>query len=381
MTETQTTEPREVLRHISSLDGIRGVAIFLVLLFHLLFANTETGNRWMNIISQARGAGWIGVDLFFALSGFLITGILYDSLQDPHFFKNFYGRRVLRIFPLYYGVILVVFLCVHSYLSTQGKPLLLLAAYLQNTPWGLHLPQSGTVIFYTGHLWSLAVEEQFYLVWPLVVFLVKDRKRLIWVAVAFFFAALLSRVLLLHFDSPLDSTYKLTICRADSLLGGAWLALVTRGEWRQRVLRFAPAAFYISVFCCLLIAWKTGNFNKDTGRFINQYGYSILAVASTSLIAMALRPLSFTAQIMRASWLRFLGKYSYGIYVYHELIAGLAHSWLVPALHNHIHSKSLFHLSFLVLVASATILVSVLSFKIYERPFLQLKRYFNYSNA
>ncbi len=124
--------------------------------------------------------GATGVDLFFVLSGFLISGILYDSLQDDHFFRKFYARRALRILPLYYGVIAVyaiVGLLLHR--SSHGE-LLSLTLYLQNTSL-IAQPifyYTGPLLLPLGHFWSLAIEEQFYLVWPLAVtslVIVEDR--------------------------------------------------------------------------------------------------------------------------------------------------------------------------------------------------------------
>ncbi|MGC2512156.1 MAG: acyltransferase, partial [Acidobacteriaceae bacterium] len=90
-------------RHVPALDGVRGLAILLVLVSHLMLFNDRTGSRVGDSLSALRGLGWVGVDLFFVLSGFLITGILFDTLHDPHYFRSFYMRRFLRIFPLYYG--------------------------------------------------------------------------------------------------------------------------------------------------------------------------------------------------------------------------------------------------------------------------------------
>jgi peptidoglycan/LPS O-acetylase OafA/YrhL len=369
--------PRDSLKHIDSLDGVRGVAISLVFIFHILASNPQTGSRVLNFIVGLRGMGWVGVDLFFSLSGFLITGILFDTLQSGHYFKNFYARRFLRIFPLYYGVLLALFIVLHPPHYIPGRQFFLLFAYLQNLPLWLSGPQSA-IAGPADHLWSLAVEEQFYLVWPVLIFLIRDRRKLLWTAAVLALIAPVTRFVLLAHGASFQETYKLTICRADSLLAGAWLALIVRGKLRETVLRYATAVFLLSVLLCGMIAWKTGNFGWEINYSINSYGYSIIAIASTSLIAMALRPNSITAKAMRASTLRFLGKYSYGIYVYHQLVfifvAWLFRNWLK----YHIHSKSLYHLILMVIVVSITIPLAVLSFKFYEQPFLKLKRYFNY---
>jgi peptidoglycan/LPS O-acetylase OafA/YrhL len=371
-----TTAPHDSLKHIASLDGVRGVAISFVLLFHLLGSNTQTSSRGLNLIAGLRGAGWIGVDLFFALSGFLITGILFDTLATGHYFKNFYARRFLRIFPLYYGVLFVLFL-IPSIRMHEGRAFFLLFTYLQNTPLWLHGSQA-EIARLTDHLWSLAVEEQFYLVWPVLIFLIRDRRRLMWTAVVLGLMAPAVRLVLLAHGASFQETYKLTICRADSLLAGAWLALAVRGKLRETVLRYAAPVFGISVFLCGMIAWRTGNFTWDRNHSINAYGYSILAVASISLIAMALRPNSMTARVMRVGILRFLGKYSYGIYVYHQIVFTLVDPLFSDFLHDHIPSKGLYHAVLMVSVLLITIPLAVVSFHCFEQPFLKLKRYFNY---
>jgi peptidoglycan/LPS O-acetylase OafA/YrhL len=173
--------------------------------------------------------------------------------------------------------------------------------------------------------------------------------------------------------------YKLTICRADSLLAGAWLALVVRGKMRDAVLRYAAPVFWVALLLCGIIAWRTGSFDWETNRSINSYGYSIVAMASTSLIAMALRPDSMTAKAMSIDVLRFLGKYSYGIYILHQIVFYvLVNSGVREFLQGHIHSKIVYHAVLMSSVLLLTIPLAVLSYRFYEQPFLRLKRYFNY---
>jgi peptidoglycan/LPS O-acetylase OafA/YrhL len=372
-------EPREVLKHIGALDGVRGLAILLVLLFHLLWSNSETGSRLGNFLVGLRGAGWVGVDLFYSLSGFLITGILFDSLHGRHYFRNFYARRALRIVPLYYGVITILLVFIYFHLPTAGvgRTYALLVFYLNNTPLWWHTTGGQPLIYLTDHLWSLAVEEQFYLVWPFVIFAIRDRKKLLWTALLLALMAPVSRTIMLSHGADLNATYKMTICRADSLLGGAWLALVMRGSARERVLKFAPFLFWLGLCACGLIAWKTSNFDFEVNRTVNLVGYSFVAIASTSFIAMALRPGGAVVWTMSFRWLRFLGKYSYGIYVLHMPV--LAAKLLVPTLQQHIHSKAVFHLATSAIVMAVTIPLAMLSYKFYEQPFLSLKSFFNYA--
>ena len=366
---------REVLNHVISLDGVRGTAILLVLLHHLLWAKSESPNLALSLILRARGAGWVGVDLFFALSGFLITGILYGSLRDRRFFWNFYARRILRIFPLYYSVVVVLatIFFLHG-MAPDLRVVGIVAAYLQNTPLYLEHSQNTVAFQYTGHLWSLAVEEQFYLVWPVVVFLVKDRRKLMWIAACQVLLSPILRVVLLTHGTSFAEVYRFTICRADSLLAGAWLALAVRGPMRDRVFRAAVPCFWIALVVCCGIATTTGNFDWEINYSVNSFGYSAVALASAAIIAMALQAGTIVASIMRLHWLRFLGRYSYGLYIYHVIVDQIASQ----ALASQIHSSGLYRIVRFFLAMGLSILISVVSFNYFEKPFLSMKRFFNY---
>ena len=358
--------------HIQALDGVRGTAILLVLLFHLLQSNNApTGSGMIDLILKIRNVGWIGVDLFFALSGFLITGILFDSLTGPNYFRNFYARRTLRIFPLYYGVLLILFFVFRPTWQT-GRQFYVLLCYLQNTPLWWHGSQATALKDVTGHLWSLAVEEQFYLVWPLIVFWVRDRRRLMWVALGLALMAPICRMAMLSHGATYEATYKMTICRCDSLLSGAWLALAVRGPKKESILRFAAPAFWLTVLGCLVIAVREGNFHWQDSYAINTIGYSLLAICGTSLIAMTLNQGSLTTSMMKSSVLRWLGKYSYGIYVFHMMLGAIYSKFL----YSHIHSHIALHLAVPVCNLLITLPLAWLSFRFYEQPFLRMKRYF-----
>jgi peptidoglycan/LPS O-acetylase OafA/YrhL len=358
--------------HIRALDGVRGLAIFLVLLIHLLQSNNQpTGSLLINVILQVKQSGWIGVDLFFALSGFLITGILIDSLGEKHYFRNFYARRALRIFPLYYGVLLIIFLILRP-TWTDGRQFYLLLVYLQNTALWWHGNQPVLLQSLTGHLWSLAAEEQFYLMWPIIVVLVRDRRKLMWVAAGLVIAVPFFRTFLFLHDVSYKVIYTSTFCRADSLLAGAWLALATRGGLKDKLLRIAPFTFSISLLCFIAIGLKAGSFYWDHNPLVTTIGYTVLAVAGSSLIAMALCPGSRTGAVMDLSPLRWLGKYSYGIYIIHPMIGFLYMSWI----DRHIHGKIASHIVVFAAALLVTLPLAWLSYNFYERRFLRLKRHF-----
>ena len=164
--------------HLAGLDGVRGLAILLVLAIHFLGMRTPQG-RGQYLLVKAAGYGMLGVDLFFVLSGFLITGLLLDGRTEPRPLRNFYARRVLRIFPLYFGVLVACYLVLPLVLSLPPA----FAAVRTHQAWlwtftsnlftAIH--GSWTSLNYLSHFWSLAIEEHYYLLWPLVVLAVQPR--------------------------------------------------------------------------------------------------------------------------------------------------------------------------------------------------------------
>ncbi len=380
--------------HLPALDGLRGLAILMVLVSHLMLFNDRTGSRLGDSLSALRGLGWVGVDLFFVLSGFLITGILYDTLEDPHYFRSFYMRRFLRIFPLYYGFLFFMLLLAHwQHFSWGGRQYVLLA-YLQNT--GLWFPVTD---FHPGlwadlgHFWSLAVEEQFYLVWPLLVFLVRGRRRLMALALTLSAAALLLRIVLyLHGASPL-TLFMATPCRMDALLLGGCVALVVRGNknglprrWKFLLRWMLPLAFASAAIIVAYALWHLGADIRNL--FLGAtFGYSVIALGCVALLAATLDSESIAHKIFRWQIFRGLGKYSYGMYVLHIFVGYMVGTLLYRMLGTslrifltpYLHSRPLAVLVEFGVNACAVFLAAYASYHLYEVYFLRLKRYFGYT--
>jgi peptidoglycan/LPS O-acetylase OafA/YrhL len=376
-------------KHIPALDGIRGTAIILVLITHLFEANNHTGSRLFDVLQRICGSAYIGVNLFFALSGFLITGILLDTLHVPHFFKTFYARRALRIFPLYYGFLLVA-LCLTIPMHLQWYSWQYY--YLTYTA-NLVLWRNGSSpylgIFNLNHFWSLQVEEQFYFIWPLIVFRVRKLSTLVKIcliscAAIFGLRVLLVILLRMHVLRNLYLPYFPTFSCADNLLYGCCLCVLLRTGWRDTVVQLAPRVLAVSAILLMLMALPTCSLyqfpDAPTHVFVPTLGFSLLGIASAAMIAMSLQIGSKTQMLFQNRILRFFGKYSYGIYVLHYPI----HFLQVPLrtyLTAQFHSKALSTVLEAMIVAILSVLAALLSYYLYEIQFLRLKRYFTYNRS
>ncbi|MGZ3438840.1 MAG: acyltransferase family protein [Polyangia bacterium] len=361
---------RTVRGHMPVLDALRGLAILLVIA-HRAFVSPHPRALVARVVSAAMDAGWVGVQLFFVLSGSLITGILLDSRDSPGYYRSFFARRVLRIFPLYYAVLVVAFVVVPlatGQTLTGSEHQLWLWVYLSNwmEPFGF-----GVAAF--PHFWSLAVEEQFYALWPLVV-RATSRRALGVACVVLVVVAIASRVTIRLLELPTEMAYSFTICRVDALAMGAGAALVLRtpsqAAWllaRQRALVALSAALF------LVGAVATSGYPRL--GWVNQaIGYSLLAwLATVGLVVAVLAQARGTA--VAPAPLRSIGKYSYAMYVLHVPIH---HQLGVPLLRRFAGADPSTPVSVVYFVAltAASYLGALLSYHLYERHFLALKRFF-----
>jgi peptidoglycan/LPS O-acetylase OafA/YrhL len=362
---------------------VRGVAIALVLFHHLVYSSGIDRSFWPDLqLFRLAYSCWLGVDLFFALSGFLITGILLDSKDSQHFFRNFYGRRMLRIFPLYYGFLLFALLVFPGWLPIESAQNLhqnqgWFWLYLSNVYVALEGWQEPS---HVGHLWSLAVEEQFYLLWPMAVWAL-DRKWLLRLSVAIFAGALALR-LAMPFGMTELAAYVLLPTRMDSLAAGAFLALLIRGRRGLDALRHwpAPVAFASSLVVAALYL-RDGRLNLED-PLVARIGYTFIATGFAALIAMALtaRAGSRLNHILSGPIFVYLGKYSYGLYVVHVPVilflsdAGLRASQFPRLLGSTLPGVA----AFSAIAGLLSLACAVLVYHAWEAPFLRLKRYLPY---
>jgi peptidoglycan/LPS O-acetylase OafA/YrhL len=379
-----TLPPPENSVFYPALDGLRAVAVLLVFASHYLYRDMAFG--------------WIGVDFFFVLSGFLITGILFDTRFRVNRFKVFYARRILRIFPLYYGVLLVCVLLYPVFHWIWHPSWLLYPVYLSNysrflwpTPMFRTSPLAEILLslkfqppfaLRLSHLWSLAVEEQFYLMWPPIVFLVMDRVRLRNVCIAICVGALAARcvgVAVLP-QELLDKKllYGVTPFRVDALVLGGLLALVVRGPelaWVKRLAKPLLVTTATAVVVGQLLFFLHGHHLYTlniTSRVVSTVGYTYIDLVSAMVILLSLNSAGFLARIFSVRPLAWLGRISYGFYLFHQ-IPHDAYGILARRLFG---TQRDLNLPTAVIAFIATLLLAAVSFQFYEKPFLRLKRHF-----
>ena len=389
---------------ILTLDGLRGIAILLVLVFHyrLFYAMGVTPIGQFELLGlQLADLAWAGVDLFFVLSGFLITGILLDAKNGPNYYRNFIGRRVLRIFPLYYGFLalyLFVFPLVIDFSKVTGSAFVEIKA---NQPWFFAYASNYLVagrkawIGELSHFWSLAIEEQFYLVWPLVTALCSAHslRRVAGVIVAVCIAIRAYAVFVAGAD-PL-SIYVSTHTRIDTLAIGAWLAAFIRTDGAQVSLtsmkRIAATVFAATSLALAGLLVASGHFSGTPQAFVTVVpshsspwmqvvGFTLLGVMFASVVVGALnaREGSWAFRLLTASVLRAFGRISYGVYVFHFLVFGMVENSPLGtrAMQAWTNSRPLGTLMAFSIELIATVALASLSWVVLEKPVLRWKRFF-----
>lgn len=358
------------ITRIPALDGVRGLAILMVLTSHFSFGDVY-GSRWWWPLQEA---GWTGVDLFFVLSGFLITSILLKTRTKANYFREFYRRRALRILPLYYFVLLFSAFCI-TVVDRQPERLWKgydgLGWFLAFIP-NVAISLKGDYVWQTNwaglnHLWSLAVEEQFYIFWPLVVWLL-PRKPLAWFCGALLLAGVFLREWTdLQFGMQWSkASYMLVYCRMDGLAGGSLLAILAASnilswkKWEHELVRD------FTVLCSMaLFYWMVAENSHWRG--------TLMALSFTGFVYLAMQEKSLVNRICSNAFLRHIGAYSYGLYVFHQLFR-LVYEWYIriPLERTGLPILAV-QILYQIIAFGVTYLIARLSYRFVEEPFLNMK--------
>jgi len=368
----QTYEPK----HLPALDGVRGIAILLVILVHLSAILRDMG------IQRYLGFGWIGVDLFFVLSGFLITRILLDTRNDSRYYQRFYIRRGLRIWPLYYVYLVASILFVHLlgrvFAHSHGDfgsagppsittPLWMYLFFMQNLYWpSLFCSKDAMAV-----TWSLCIEEHFYFAWPVCV-----RNSAV-ATLKYALAALLvlspcMRILAIYvlrgnpYSTWLQTIDRFTPLHLDAIATGCLLCLLWEKicslTWQFRL--FAGAFLFglaATIFCMML----------EQNKIVYSFCFSALAIMFFGLVGMSLN--GWLRPLFTHPFLRYIGKISYGLYLIHPYVFLFLQSHRFQAklgLSRHVQAGEWIAA---ILAVSISLLIASISWKFYESRMLALK--------
>jgi peptidoglycan/LPS O-acetylase OafA/YrhL len=360
-----TTSIGSLKNYIPELDGVRGLAIILVVGFHYFF----------NIFPF----GWIGVDLFFVLSGYLITSRLISTEKREDRFSIFYKNRILRILPIYYAAFFSFFVGYHLLVSSKNLPFF--SFYDKNWLSFVMFFQNWSFIEYgqvkenhLQHFWSLAIEEQFYLIWPLLIF--KFRRNIYFFkAILFVLLSIIAlrTFLFIKYPDPIYSVhyYYNTFCRMDSFLLGGVLFLYQQKNKAKQFVNY----FFTATLILILGIIITGN-AKISNPFISTIGFTLIALMFTGLIHnVTTHSTKIISHVFNYSWLKFVGKISYGLYIFHWIVLRVLEPKLSQQVSEYIglsHENS--HWFSLFGCLAISFLLSVISFFYFESYFLKLKR-------
>lgn len=329
-------------RHYPELDGLRGLAVLLVICYHVF----------------QLGIGWMGVDLFFVLSGFLITSILLDTKANANYFSSFFIKRFLRIFPLYFAVLIVYFtpylLAAGTAKATDSVPYFL---YVQNIVFSLRNAWPVNYLAPLNHFWSLAIEEQFYCLFPVLIYFV-PRKYLTVLFLLSIASSIACRYYFWSIQNPV-ATYAFSLCRSDGLVIGATAALFVRRFTHLHLGMMVPVVL-------LFLGQMTIGVHFDHPWY-QLVGYTVNALFFAVLLLVSLSGLPVVKRVLAHPVLRHFGKYSYGLYVFHHIY--------FSQFEFYVQRMGISHSTYIVVLLTlvATYITARLSYALFEQPILAYK--------
>jgi peptidoglycan/LPS O-acetylase OafA/YrhL len=356
-------------KYFKGLDGLRGISCLIVVITH---------NFGFNVFYQY---GWLGVDLFFVISGFLITNILLDTVSSKNYLKNFYVRRVLRIFPLYYLLLVIFILILPQFYPFKDS----LQYFTHNQWWFWLYAQNWLFIFDTpvdakflNHFWSLAVEEQFYLFWPLIVLWLKKPKKLIIFMLFVLIGLLLVRSLLWNMQlQNLNYTVFYRFTRIDGICIGCLMALTLKSD--SKFISNNIAILTITLACINFLFYFLNRSNNFNFPYLAYVGFTTFSAMLGLLVNEIMQEKSKILNRLFSFYpFRFVGKISYGLYVFHWPIFLLTYSGFNRFFTHNITISSIISKNMASLCSTiVAFIVSIISYHFFELKFLKLKEKFS----
>ena len=370
-------------KRFPELDGLRGAAILMVMLQHYVAESTNAGRGTLSFaLSRFSRLGWTGVDLFFVLSGFLIGGILLDARKSPNYFKTFYMRRAHRILPVYY--LWLALYAVAAYVGLKwvtpqdsgffafSVPIAVYILFFQNF---IFKPISLFGTYVVGPTWSLAVEEQFYLISPWLIRYLSPRY-LVNALILFIITAPVLRGMLFNIQYGHRAVYFLTPCRIDGLAMGMLVAIAWRTRaraWIAKNIDYFKAAL---LFFLIGTAAMLRRHPDPTTPFQAMYQYSWIACLFSLVVVVALlAPSSLVARFSRSEFLRNWGRISYCVYLIHLAILAACHLFVLRSLPRITDWPGVITT---ILAAVLTWLLAQISWHYLEKPLLDQGHSFKY---
>lgn len=355
---------------LAALNGLRGWAITSVVFFHCAFSGPRFFPSFSTFIENI---GWSGVDLFFVLSGFLITNILIKTKEEKHFFRNFYARRILRIFPLYYSFLIFQIIYYGELEGAFYHLFYLTNFYLTTVP----VIPPHTPAWLT---WSLSIEEQFYVLWPFLIYFC-NRKKMILLSLFFIFGALTFRFLNYFNHVQPYISYVSTHTRIDTISLGALVAILMQNKnnfyWLKRAAQILLFLLPIGIY----FIWDQNNiFYYVQSPHTATFGFSFLALFFASLLIVCTLFQSKLADLLLKNKLIVLvGKHSYCMYLTHnEIILFISELYVKSPFAQNLYNQSPQQamVLFNIIIFVVTLFLSILIWHLLEKHFLKLKTFF-----
>lgn len=372
-------------KHIPILDGIRAYAVLMVCIVHFFQVDESSlydTNQYLGVfLFKFSQIGLKGVELFFILSGFLITGILINSKKSPNFFKTFYLRRFIRIFPLYYFVLAISFLVLPYFINvdTAGKDVIKqqawlwtytsnLSGFFNQSSWdaSLNFPSF-------GHFWSLCVEEHFYIFWPFLIYFSSEKwlTRIMWSLVALSVFS----VIFVYVFGDLIPVLKWSTIRCSGVLSIGGLISYYRQNTLQynRIIKISKKLILPFGILFVLV-----NFIPRIYEIHDVLTFYTSVLFFVFVLVISLEENKIMSNLFNHKSLYFIGKISYGIYVYHGLLRPYFKTYIYENMQQYINNGIVCSLLFTGIATSISIVIAWISWQLIESPVLKLKKYVNY---